>query len=145
MVDKAMLLDAGRRRPVRSGKQRDGAGQWRVRLAELFPEAPAQRATDTIRSRSRRLALSATIQVAVVGAAAAVLLLRVAGVPAWDSTYGEDNGVFLVDGLVRPWHLFVPYGGYLELGPRVIGQFVASFVPNVDASVAYAVSGALIG
>jgi hypothetical protein len=77
--------------------------------------------------------------------AAAVLLLRVAGIPAWDGTYAEDNGVFFVDGLVRPWHLLVPYSGYLELGPRVIGQSIASFLPIVDASAAYAVTGALIG
>ena len=78
-------------------------------------------------------------------AGAVILLLRVGGVPAWDGTYAEDNGVFLVDGLVRPWHLLVPYSGYLELGPRIIGQFVASFLPLVDASAAYAVAGALIG
>ena len=80
----------------------------------------------------------------MVCAATGALLLRVAGVPAWDGTYAEDNGVFLVDGLVRPWHLLVPYSGYLELGPRVIGQFVASFLPIVDASAAYAITGALI-
>jgi hypothetical protein len=85
------------------------------------------------------------VQLAAVCAGAVVLLLRVGGVPAWDGTYAEDNGVFLVDGLVRPWHLLVPYNGYLELGPRVIGQFVASYVPIVDASVAYAITGALIG
>jgi len=42
------------------------------------------------------LIISVAAQAAVVGAAAAVLLLRVAGVPAWDGTYAEDNGVFLV-------------------------------------------------
>ncbi|MGH3207645.1 MAG: hypothetical protein ACRDNO_07775, partial [Trebonia sp.] len=31
------------------------------------------------------------------------------------------------------------------LGPRVIGQFIASFLPIVDASAAYAITGALIG
>jgi len=91
-----------------------------------------------------RRAVSLAVQVAVVCAGAVALLLRVGGVPAWDVTYAEDNGVFLVDGLVRPWHLLIPYSGYLELGPRVIGQFVASFLPIVDASAAYAVTGALI-
>ncbi len=81
----------------------------------------------------------------MVCVAAVVLLLRVAGIPAWDGTYAEDNGVFFVDGLTRPWHLFVPYSGYLELGPRLIGQFIASFLPIVDASAAYAITGAVIG
>jgi hypothetical protein len=145
MADKAILLESEPHGPGLGGKQRDGASRWRARLAELFPEAASQKATGAIPWRSRRPAVGAAVQVAVVGVAAVVLLLRVAGVPAWDGTYGEDNGVFLVDGLVRPWHLFVPYSGYLELGPRVIGQFVASFVPIIDASAAYAVSGALIG
>jgi hypothetical protein len=39
----------------------------------------------------------------------------------------------------------VPYSGYLELGPRLIGQLIASFLPLAGASAAYAVAGALIG
>ncbi len=74
-----------------------------------------------------------------------MLLLRVPQTPAWDSIYAEDNGLFLVGGLARPWHLLVPYAGYEELGPRLIGQLIASFVPLVYASDAYAVAGALIG
>ncbi len=41
-----------------------------------------------------------------------VLLPRIAGVPAWDSIYAEDQGVYLFDALAHPWHLIVPYGGY---------------------------------
>ena len=155
MADNAMLLEAGPRGPRLGGKRRDGAGNWRERLAALFPEAAVSEArvsTATVSEakgtpsrRPRRLAVGVAVQVAVVCAAAAVLLLRVAGIPAWDGTYAEDNGVFLVDALVRPWHLLVPYSGYLELGPRVIGQIVASFLPIADASVAYAITGALIG
>ena len=155
MADNAMLLEAGPRGPRLGGKRRDGAGNWRERLAALFPEAAVSEArvsTATVSEakgtpsrRPRRRAVGVAVQVAVVCAAAAVLLLRVAGIPAWDGTYAEDNGVFLVDALVRPWHLLVPYSGYLELGPRVIGQIVASFLPIVDASVAYAITGALIG
>src|SRR5580704_15984362 len=155
MADNAMLLEAGPRGPRLGGKRRDGAGDWRERLAALFPEAevskapvskaPVSEAEGVPGRRLRRRAVSVAIQVAVVCAAAGALLLRVAGVPAWDGTYAEDNGVFLVDGLVRPWHLLVPYSGYLELGPRVIGQIVATFLPIVDASAAYAITGALIG
>jgi hypothetical protein len=155
MADNAMLLEAGPRGPRLGGKRRDGAGNWRERLAALFPEAAVSEArvsTATVSEakgtpsrRPRRRAVGVAAQVAVVCAAAAVLLLRVAGIPAWDGTYAEDNGVFLVDALVRPWHLLVPYSGYLELGPRVIGQIVASFLPIVDASAAYAITGALIG
>jgi hypothetical protein len=155
MADNAMLLEAGRRGPRLGGKRGDGAGKWRERLAALFPEAEVSKsgvtgasgpeAGDAPRRRPWRRTISVAVQVAVVCAAAGALLLRVAGVPAWDGTYAEDNGVFLVDGLVRPWHLLVPYGGYLELGPRVIGQFAASFLPIVDASAAYAITGALIG
>ena len=154
MAENAVLLEAGPRGP-RLGGKRGGAGEWRERLAALFPEAvplktgvpdagvPGEGAAPSVRRRRR--AVSVAAQAAVVGAAAAVLLLRVAGIPAWDGTYAEDNGVFLVDGLVRPWHLLVPYSGYLELGPRVIGQVIASFLPLVDASAAYAIAGALIG
>jgi hypothetical protein len=104
----------------------------------LFPAAAEQPAP------RRRLA-SVVIQVAVVCAGAVALLLRVGGIPAWDSIYGEDNGVFLVGGLTHPWHLLAPYGGYEQLGPRVIGQLIASFLPLARASDGYAVAGALIG
>ena len=145
-----MLLEAGPGGPRLGGKLRDGAGKWRERFAALFPEAVVFEARATMSAdaparRPRRQVVGVAVQVAVVCVAAAALLLRVAGVPAWDGVYAEDNGVFLVDGLIRPWHLLVPYSGYLELGPRVIGQFVASFLPIVDASAAYAITGALIG
>jgi hypothetical protein len=85
------------------------------------------------------------IQAAVLCVAAIALLLRIPKIPAWDSIYAEDNGIFLVGGLTHPWHLFAPYAGYEELGPRLIGQLVASFLPLVYASDGYAVAGALIG
>ena len=139
MADIAMLLEAGPQRPGLGGKRPDGAVRWRERLGALFPEAVP------VGWRPGWRAVGLVVQVAAVCAGAGAMLLRVAGIPTWDVTYAEDNGVFLVDGLVRPWHLLVPYSGYLELGPRVIGQFVASFLPIVDASAAYAVTGALIG
>jgi hypothetical protein len=142
MADNAVLLEVGPRGPGLGGKRRGGAGEWRERLVALFPEGTG---FPTALGRPGRRTASVAVQIAVVCAGALTLLLRVGGVPAWDGTYAEDNGVFLVDGLVRPWHLLVPYNGYLELGPRIIGQLVASLLPVVDASVAYAVTGALIG
>jgi hypothetical protein len=81
----------------------------------------------------------------VAAAAAGVMLLRVQGVPPWDTYYGEDRGVFLVGALTRPWHLLAGYAGYEQLGPRLIGQLVASFLPLVDAGAGFAVAGAVIG
>jgi hypothetical protein len=73
------------------------------------------------------------------------MLVRVAGtpVPAWDSIYGEDLGIFLVQALQHPWPLLVPYAGYLQLVPRLIAQFVF-YLPLRDAAAAFAISGALV-
>src|SRR5260370_17168326 len=71
------------------------------------------------------------------------MLLRVAHIPVWDLVYAEDNGVFLVGALAHPWHLLTPFGGYLELVPRILGQIV-SLLPLRYAAWVYAVSGALI-
>src|SRR3984957_3187706 len=144
MADNAMLLETGPGGPGLGGK-RGGAAGWRAPLVRLFPEALRPGLDAIPGCRPRRRTVYVAVQVAVVGLGAGALLLRYAGIPAWDGIYAEDNGVFLDDALIRPWHLFVPYSGYLELGPRVIGQIVASFLPIVDASVAYAIAGALIG
>lgn len=115
-------------------------GWLRELLAELFPEAD-----ELPPGRFRWGSLvSVALQVFAVCAAAALLLFRVAGVPAWDSVYAEDNGIFLVQAIQHPWHLLVPYAGYLQLVPRLIGQ-IAALVPLPDAPRVYAVSGALIG
>jgi hypothetical protein len=79
--------------------------------------------------------------VAAVCAGIVVLLLRIGGIPSWDSVYAEDQGVFLVDGLAHPWHLLVPFAGYEQLMPRLLGQLVAE-LPLPDAAVAFAVAGA---
>jgi hypothetical protein len=79
--------------------------------------------------------------VAVVCIGAVVLLLRVGGVPAWDGVYAEDQGVWLFDALAHPWHLFVPFGGYEEFVPRLVGQLV-SYLPLADVSVPFALAGA---
>jgi hypothetical protein len=80
---------------------------------------------------------------AAVCVGALVLLARVRGVPAWQCAYAEDYGIFLVQALQRPWHLLVPYHGYLQLVPRLIGQLV-SLLPLPDAAAGFAVAGAVI-
>ena len=107
-------------------------------LGELFPLPPEDRPAD----RAGRV-LSVVLQAVVVCAGGAVLLFRVARVPAWDCIYAEDYGVFLVQALQHPWHLLVPYNGYLQLIPRLIGQF-ASLLPLTAAAAVFAVTGALI-
>jgi hypothetical protein len=120
----------------------------REALGVLFPEAPQPQLApesepgyaDAARSGGRR-AVYVAIQVAAVCIGTVVLLLRIAGVPAWDSVYAEDEGEWLVDALAHPWHLIVPFGGYEEFMPRLIGQLV-SYLPLVDVAVAYALAGA---
>jgi hypothetical protein len=125
-------------------------------LSVLFPEAPDPPAGPVPRPAPQsafkpvpapaaesggQRALYLALQAAAVCAGVLVLLPRIAGIPSWDSVYAEDQGVFLVDALARPWHLFVPYGGYEQLMPRFIGQLVSS-LPLMDAAVAYALAGA---
>ena len=119
----------------------------RAALVVLFPEAPGRGTpqpgpghADAARSGGRR-AVYVAIQVAAVCAAAVVLLLRIPRIPAWDSLYAEDQGVWLFDALAHPWHLLVPYGGYEELVPRLVGQLI-SYLPLVDAAVPFALAGA---
>jgi hypothetical protein len=83
------------------------------------------------------------IEVVAILVATAAMLFRVAHIPAWDLVYAEDNGVFLVGALAHPWHLLTPFGGYLELVPRILGQ-IASLLPVRYAALIYAFSGALI-
>jgi hypothetical protein len=71
------------------------------------------------------------------------MLFRISGRPVWESAYSEDPGIYLPYALGHPWHLLESYAGYLQLVPRLIGQ-VAALVPIRDASVAFAVGGALV-
>lgn len=126
-------------------------GRVRAALVMLFPETPEDGTprpvpppgpghADAARPGGQQ-AVYVAIQVAAVCIGTVVLLLRIARVPAWDSVYAEDQGVYLVDALAHPWHLLVPYGGYEEFVPRLIGQLV-SYLPLVDVAVAYALAGA---
>ena len=110
----------------------------RAVLAELFP-APAEPAAP----RWPRALGVPLVQVAAVALGAVVMLARIGGRPVWESVYAEDPGIFLPGALAHPWHLLQSYGGYLQLVPRLIGQ-IAALVPIRDASVAFAVGGALV-
>jgi hypothetical protein len=92
-----------------------------------------------LRERPVRVA----IQIFAVLVATLVMLPRVAFIPAWKEVYAEDNGVFLIGALQHPWDLLAPYGGYLQLVPRILGQLV-SLVSLWDAARIYALAGALI-
>lgn len=108
-------------------------------LTDLFPEADGPAAPPALRGQR---VLAAAAAVAALALGAVVLLLRVPG-PAWRSLYAEDQYVFLVGALSNPWHLLVPYAGYLELLPRIIGQFAAC-LPLRDAAVAVTLTGAVV-
>jgi hypothetical protein len=113
-------------------------GRVRALLAELFP-APAGPAPRTGLARWALL----LAQVAVVALGALVMLARVGGRPAWDSVWAEDPGIYLPQALAHPWHLLQPYGGYLQLVPRLIGQ-IAALLPIRHASAVFAAGGALV-
>ncbi len=125
----------------------------RAALVVLFPETPEHGAPqpqpvpqprpehpDAARSGGRQ-AVCVAIQVAAVCIGTVVLLLRIPRIPAWDSLYAEDQGLYLFDALAHPWHLLVPYGGYEELVPRLVGQLI-SYLPLVDVAVPFALAGA---
>jgi hypothetical protein len=111
----------------------------RAVLADLFP-APSEPAP---RGGLARWAAFLLIQVAVIALGAVVMLARPGGRPAWESVYAEDPGIYLPAALAHPWNLLQSYGGYLQLVPRVIGQ-IAALLPIRQASVAFAVGGALV-
>ena len=130
--------------PVLPGHGRGPGGWWARCLAllgTLFPCPPAPPVPS--RARPARLAATAVTATAVV-AAAGLLLLRQAGVPAWRTMWGEDIYVFLPQALAHPRaSLLWPYAGYLQLVPRLIADGVA-LLPLSDAALAFAVTGALI-
>lgn len=107
-------------------------------LGSLFPEPPPT----APRSRGRLLLLSAT-QGAAAALGALVLLLRVPGLPSWDTIYGEDYWEFFRQALQQPWHVFLVYNGYEQLVPRVLAQFAAYF-PLPQVSRFLTVSGAVV-
>jgi len=111
---------------------------FRAVLTDLFP-VPTGSASRAGLARW----LFLPVQVALVAVGALVMLVRIGGRPAWHGVYAEDPGIYLPAALAHPWRLLQAYGGYLQLVPRLIGQ-VAALLPIKDASVVFAVSGALV-
>jgi hypothetical protein len=118
-------------------RPRPTAGGWRDALGELFPSVPEAPA----RARGARV-LSAVVQVAAVGIAAIAMLLRVPGRPAWRTIFGEDYFWFLTGAIQHPWH-WSSYAGYVQVVPRIVAQ-VVSYLPLPDASLAFALAGAVV-
>jgi hypothetical protein len=116
----------------------DPPGGVRGALHGLFPAAPAA----VPPTRSRLLLVAAVGAVAVV-TGAAVLLLRVPGIPSWDTVYAEDYFTYLPWALQHPWHLFMAYDGYENLVPRLVAQLV-TYLPLADVAKGFAASGAII-
>ncbi len=132
------MLGDVRLRARRGAGPRPAGSRLRSALGALFPLASGNAPLD----RGQRV-LSVVLQGVALCVGVVVLLGRVAGIPAWDCVYAEDYGVFLVQALEHPWHLFVPYEGYFQLVPRVTGQ-LASLLPITAAGVVFAVTGAVI-
>jgi hypothetical protein len=108
-------------------------------LASLFPVAQAAAAPRSWMWRG----LAAAAQVAAVALGTVVLLLRVPGIPSWRTVYAEDYFLFLPWALQHPWHLLVPFDGYVQIVPRLIAQLV-TYLPLADAARGLAVTGALV-
>lgn len=66
-----------------------------------------------------------------------VQLLRLPGVPAWDTVLAEDGGIFLTDALQRPGMGVVlqPYEGYLHVVPRLLAAVTAVFPLGAAAAL----------
>ena len=107
-------------------------------LGALFP-VPADAPS---RAGGRRWAV-AGLQIAAVALGAGLLLLRIPGLPPWDSLYLDDYGTFFVRALEHPWQLFSPQHGYVQVLPHLIAQ-LATYVPLPQVPKVFAVSGAVI-
>ncbi len=136
-----MLGEALQRSRDRRPERPSAFARLRAALEPLFPVTPDDE-PPRAPGPGRRV-LPVAIQVAAVCVAAGLLLLRVAQVPAWNCVYAEDWGIFLPYAWQHPWHLFVPYSGYEQLLPRILGQF-ASMVPVPDVAAFFAVIGTVI-
>jgi hypothetical protein len=124
-----------------AGSVTPALGRVGLLVAPLFPEPPEPERQ--ARTPGRRLLIAAGYLVCLC-AGAALSLARYLGVPPWRTMYAEDLPVYLAYALAHPWRsLFSSYAGYLQLGPRIIGQLV-SLLPLHDAAAGFAVAGALV-
>ena len=112
-------------------------------LSSLFPQPPPSAGPDHAAAPARRRWLRAAAQLAAAVVGALVLLMRVPGLPSWDTIYGEDYWEFFRQALQQPWHVFLVYNGYEQLVPRLLAQ-VALYLPVSDAAGFLAASGALV-
>jgi len=77
--------------------------------------------------------------------ATALQLLRQPGVPAWDTMWQEDGGVFYTDALHRgiPDAVTRAYNGYLHLVPRLLAALAVEF-PLGQGATFFAVASAIV-
>jgi hypothetical protein len=111
----------------------------RARLGEsLFPDAP--RVTAGLRGWE-----AAALGAALVAIAAFMELLRPGLGVSLDSLWAEDGQIFLQGALLEGfWHtLGAPYGGYLVVVPRLIGE-AATLLPIGDAAETFSILSALL-
>jgi hypothetical protein len=85
---------------------------------------------------------SVPAQVTVVALGALVLLLRIPGVPPWDSLYLDDYGTFFVRQLEHPWAVFSPQHGYAQVYPHLVAQ-LATYAPLAWVAQIFAITGAV--
>jgi len=118
--------------PSGSGRTADAAGGSR-----LQPEGPRR----PVRTDPAWRVVAAVW----VGCATVLQLYRTPGVPAWDTLWQEDGGIFYTDALRH--HLLDAltrsYNGYLHLVPRLLAA-LAVHLPLRDVAVIFAFSSALV-
>ena len=137
-----MISETGRSgdlpREVPDSGEHATQGRVRAVLGDLFPAAPD---APVVAVHTR--VLRALAEAAAAGVAVVMLLLRVPGLPSWDTIYGEDYWEYLTQALNQPWHLFTTYDGYWQFLPRLIAQLV-TYLPLARAALGFAVSGAVV-
>ena len=111
----------------------------RARLDEsLFPDPPA--ASSSWGRGERLLLVTSTLALGIV-----LQLFRLGGSTPLHSIWAEDGQVFLQGALDKGfWDAaFTPYGGYLVLVPRLIGE-AAALLPLRDAAATTAILAAAV-
>lgn len=105
-------------------------------LGALFPAPPEAAA----RLAGSRVA-GVVIQVAAIAVGAWLLLLRIPGIPPWESLYLDDWGTFFARALEHPWQVYSPQHGYEQLVPHLVAQ-LALYVPLDHVPEVFALFGA---